>query len=146
MRAIGDGDAGSHDVAFDRSAFLDVDLLGRDQVARDVAEDDDRLGRDLPVDPAVGAHREDMVAQRDLAFHASLHGQILVAAQLAADEDALSDACQQLVLERSLLLQRIHVAGRRRRLGRRRRRKARDYRLTFPHRLTSVDGASHCAE
>src|SRR5262249_3824875 len=104
MRAVGDGDARRDDVALDRAVLLDVDLLGRDQIPRPLAEDDDGFGGDLRLDAAVRSHGEHVVAQLDLAVDPALDREILAAAQLAVDHDALSNARQLFVHRHRLLL------------------------------------------
>src|SRR5215510_15502574 len=94
VRAVRDGDAGRDDVALDRAVLLDVDLLGRVQIARDLAEDDDGLGGDLRLDAAVRSDREDVVLQLDLAVDPAFDRKVLAAAQLAVDHDALANARQ----------------------------------------------------
>ena len=58
VRAFGDRHARRDDVAVDRAAVADVDLLGRGDVAGDLAEHDHRLGEHLRLDLAVGADRQ----------------------------------------------------------------------------------------
>src|SRR5262245_59684362 len=116
MRAVGDGDARRNDVALDRAVLLDVDLLGRGEVTRHLTEDDDGLGGDLRLDATVRSYREHVVAQFDLAVDAALDRQVLAAAQLAVDHDALSDARQLFVHRPRLLLGLSLRLGLRRRL------------------------------
>src|SRR4029077_1655437 len=125
------------DVALDRSRLLDVDFLGRVQVARHLTEDDDRLGADLRLDAAVRADREHVVTQLDLAVDAPFDREILAAAQLTVDDDALPNARQFLVHRSCLLLllslfdysSRRQCVGRSlRRMGRSLRRASRDAR------------------
>src|SRR6516164_6168353 len=103
VRAIGDRHAWGDDVTFDRSGLLDVDLLGRVQVAGHLAEDNDGLGADLRLDAAVGADREDVVAQLDLAVDTPFDPQSLAAAQLTVDDNRLPDA-RLLLVHRPCLL------------------------------------------
>src|SRR4029434_1679133 len=104
MRAVGDGDARRDDVALDRAVLLDVDLLGRVQIPRHLAEDDDGLGGDLGLDATVRSDSEHVVAQLDLAVDPTLDREVLAAAQLAVDHNALSDARQLFVHGPRLLL------------------------------------------
>src|SRR5262245_21875423 len=94
VRAVRDGDAGRDDVALDRAVLLDVDLLSRVQVARDLAEDDDGLGGDLRLDAAVRSDCQHVVLQFDLAVDPAFDREVLAAAQLAVDHDALANARQ----------------------------------------------------
>ena len=61
VRALGDRDARRDDVAVDRAAVADVDLLGRRDVAVDLAEHDHRLGEHLRLDLAVRSDRQHVI-------------------------------------------------------------------------------------
>src|SRR5438034_1215341 len=96
----------------DRPVLLDVDLLGRGEVARHVAEDHDGLGGDLRLDAPVRSNRQHVVAQLDLAVDPAFDREVLAAAQLAVDDNALANA-RQLFVHSALLLLRLSL-----RLGR----------------------------
>ena len=100
--------------------------------------DDDGLGEDLRLDLAVRSDGQDVLAELDLAFDLSFDRQVLAAAQIAFDDDALAD-----IHDVPLLLRRLRVDARRGRLrwatgGRTRRRGGRRLRrpygfVTLPH-------------
>ena len=91
VRAFGDRNARSGDVAVHRAVVADVDLLARGDVAGDFAQNDDRLREDLRLDPAVRSDGEDVLPKLDLALDLAFDGQILAAVQLALDDDRFSD-------------------------------------------------------
>ena len=91
-RAVGEGKSRCCDVSFDRPLLLDIDLLGSGQVTNHLTEDDDRFGGDLGLDLPVRSDREHVIAKLDLAFDGTFDRQVLAAAQLAFDNDALPNA------------------------------------------------------
>src|SRR5690606_28287527 len=88
---FGDRHARRDDVAVDRAVVTDVDLLGRRDIADDLAQDDHLLGEHLGPDPAVGPDRQHMVLQLDLALDVAFNRQVLAAIQLALDDNGLAD-------------------------------------------------------
>ena len=91
VRAFGNRHARRGDVAVDRPVVADVHLLGRRHVAGDLAEDDDGLGEDLRLDAAVGADRQHVLAQFDLAFDLAFDGQVFAAVEFTLDDDGFAD-------------------------------------------------------
>ncbi len=67
VRSLGNRHPRRRDIAIHRPVVADVDLVGRRDVAGHLALDDDRLGEDLGLDPAVGPDRQDVLPQLDLA-------------------------------------------------------------------------------
>ena len=91
VRAFGNGDARRGDVAVHRAVVANVDLLRGGDVAGDFTEHDHRLREDLGLDLAVRANREHVVLQIDPAFDVAFDRQVFAPAQLAFDDDGLSD-------------------------------------------------------
>ena len=89
--AFCDRNAGSGDVAVHRAVVPDVDLLARGDIARDFAQNDDRLREDLCLDPAVRSDGQDVLPKLNLALDLAFDGQILASIQFALDDDRLSD-------------------------------------------------------
>ena len=91
VRAVGNRDPGRRQIAVDRSVVANVRALTRRDVAVHFTLHDDRLGEDLGLDAAVGADRQHVLFELDPALHLTLDRQILAAAELALDDDALAD-------------------------------------------------------
>src|SRR5918993_1979355 len=89
--ALGNGNAWRGDVAVDRPVVADVYLLGGGHVTGDLAENDDSLGKNLGLDPAVGADRQDVLAQFDFAFNLAFDGQVFAAVEFTLDDDGFAD-------------------------------------------------------
>jgi hypothetical protein len=91
MRPLGNCHARRNDVAVDGTAIADVDLLGGQHVAVDLAEHDHRLGVDLRLDLAIRADGQHVLLQLDLPLDVALDGEVLAAVQFALDDDGLAD-------------------------------------------------------
>src|SRR5262245_9385565 len=137
MRALGDRHARRDDVAIHRSVVADVDLLARGDVARHLAQHDDRLGKDLSLDPAVGTDRQHVIAKLNRTFDMTLNGQIFAAVQLAFDDDGLPNIHDVLLHMMTSLGARPRNPGRHRRGRLRRSRwlsaRRSDSFIAFPH-------------
>src|SRR2546426_523445 len=91
VRAFGNRHARRHDVAVHRSVVADVDLVACRHVAVYLAEDDDRLGKHLRLDSAVGTDRQHVIPQLNRPLDMAFNGQILAAVQLALNDDRLAN-------------------------------------------------------
>jgi hypothetical protein len=72
-----------NDVAVDRAAVADVDLVAGRHGAGKFAEHDDRSGRHLRLDAAARTDRKHMIAKLNGAFDVTFDGQIFAAIQLS---------------------------------------------------------------
>src|SRR5688572_7848704 len=105
VRALGNRHTRGGDVAVDRAVVANVDLLACRDVARHLAEDDHGLGEHRGLDTAVGADRQHVLPQLDLAFDLSFDRQIFAAVELTLDDDRFANI-HGLVLQSSLRLSR----------------------------------------
>jgi preprotein translocase SecF subunit len=83
--------AGSANVPLHRTAGLDLDPLRGAHVASDATDHDDALGFYVRRHVAVGADRELVFGQLDLALDPALDHEVLVAREIALDRDRFSD-------------------------------------------------------
>jgi hypothetical protein len=138
MCALGDGDPRRDDVAVHRPVVADIHLVAGGDVARHFPEHDDGFREHLRLDAAVGADREDVIAELDGPFDVALDGQVFATVQLAFDDDRLPYIHDVLLHEMARLCRTVNRSPRlnwRGRLGCSRRLSAcrSDCFIAFPH-------------
>src|SRR5262245_18841347 len=91
MSAFGDRHARRDDITVHGPVVANVDLVAGRHVPGDLAEHDDRLGKDLRLDLAIGADGQNVIFELDGALDMTFDGQVFAAIQLALDHDRFSD-------------------------------------------------------